>query len=59
MLKKHALALLLPFLASNMTFAVPGQAQEGKLSIELNRLEPAGENCPAYFLINNWEGGLA
>lgn len=35
---------------------VPAASQEGGVRIELNRLEPVGENCRAFFLIDNRQG---
>ena len=34
----------------------PAWAQTSGVRIELNRLEAAGENCRAYFLIDNQKG---
>jgi len=34
----------------------PASAQEGGVRVELNKFEPAGENCRAYFLIDNRQG---
>jgi hypothetical protein len=40
-----------------MTFGLnASSAQEGDISIELNKLEPQGGQCRAYFVINNKSG---
>jgi len=36
-----------------ITAALPTSAQETRIRLELNKLEAAGENCRAYFLIDN------
>lgn len=42
------------FIALLLPFAV--QAQEGRISLELNKLEPAGEACRSYVVLQNRSG---
>ena len=37
-------------------WALPAFAQDGGTRVELNRLEPQGENCRTYLLIDNSKG---
>lgn len=39
-----------------MTCATTAIAQEGNVRIELNKLEPVGESCRTFFLIDNRQG---
>ncbi len=44
-------------MAAAMVFGLnAAQAQEGDITIELNKLEPQGGQCRAYFVINNKSG---
>jgi hypothetical protein len=43
-------------LAAAAVLLVPGtqaKAQQGSIAIELNKLEPQGDQCRAYFVVNN------
>lgn len=39
-----------------LCLVAPAVAEQGSIAIELNKLEPQGRQCSAYFVINNTNG---
>ncbi len=50
---KQLLAAALAVATVSMTGPAPVAAAEGSVAIELNKLEPKGSDCRAYFVIDN------
>lgn len=56
-MKKQSGVCLTAIMAAAMVLGLnAAQAQEGAITIELNKLEPQGGQCRAYFVINNKSG---